>query len=346
MPLFRKIQATSNLPLTTPHHFLALLSSSNWGTTVPLATPETSCNVRERRPWRMFHSTRTWRGSTVAWPSSTWERSTLASLWNLDEKMCKLSQSVRLTINFGKLMRQPTLLKLPKCILRVAEKLFRHPLKSQAPGCKHRLESIIIIMDEHLMNPFPLSSKAAVYIAFTSTQKSTTPTAPKNGGPINPTCIARQRPNSHHHDPKSVPQPSCHPRRTTIGPKKSEPHGFCKKNDSFFHFSTRTCAPFSMSSSWFSQVSSALRLHCRWPLELLPRPFSKLVACFVPDKYGNSTQDGICGYQLLPDYLFQLQSLLQSMLPIPFFSHIAERAVLSASPQWLSVIVVSQLLGP
>lgn len=66
-------------PLITPHHFLALLSSSNWGTTVPLATPETSCNVRERRPWRMFHSTRTWRGSTTAWPSSTWERSTLAS---------------------------------------------------------------------------------------------------------------------------------------------------------------------------------------------------------------------------------------------------------------------------
>lgn len=52
---------------------------------------------------------------------------------NLDEEMCKLSQSVRLAVNFGKLMPQPTLLKLPKCILRVAEKLFRHPLKSQAP---------------------------------------------------------------------------------------------------------------------------------------------------------------------------------------------------------------------
>ena len=97
---------------------------------------------------------------------------------NLDEKMCKLSQSVRLTINFGKLMRQQPLLKLPKCILRVAEKLFRHPLKSQAPGCKQRLESIIVIMDEHLMNPFPLSSKAAC-IAFTSTQQSTDPTDPK-----------------------------------------------------------------------------------------------------------------------------------------------------------------------
>lgn len=279
-------------PLITPHHFLALLSSSNWGTTVPLATPETSCNVSERRPWRMFHSTRTWRGSTMAWPSSRPVSTGISSnetKRNLDEKMCKLSQSVPLAVNFGKLM--PTLLKLPKCILRVAEKLFRHPLKSQAPGGKRRRESIII-MDEDL-KPFPGSS-TAFYIAFHPTI---------HGGPINPTCIARQPPNSHHHDPKSAPQRSCHPSRMTVEPKKCEPHGFAKQMSVSVQSRHRLLDVFILI-----QVSSVLSLHCCWPL--LRRIATR-----------DSTQDGNRGYQLLPDYLLQSQSLPQSMLPIPLCAH-------------------------
>lgn len=164
-------------------------------------------------------------------------------------------------------MPQPTLLKLPKCILRVEEKLFRHPLKSQAPGCKRRRESIFI-MDEDLMNPLPGSS-TAFYIAFHPTV---------HGGPINPTCIAQQRPNSHHHDPRSAPQRSCHPRRMTVGPRKCEPHGFAKQMSVSFNQDMG----FSMSSSWFSQVSLC------WVCivaglcgaELLLRPFSRWRASF------------------------------------------------------------------
>ena len=98
-------------------------------------------------------------------PRGQFQMGFLQTKRNLHEKMCTLPLSVRLAVNFAKLMPQPTLLKLPKCILRVAEKLFRHPLKSQAPGCKRRRESIIL-MDEDLMKPFPGSSTAFISLLY------------------------------------------------------------------------------------------------------------------------------------------------------------------------------------